>query len=140
MIQAGLFFAGGWHNTTTRGIAESAGIATGTLFNYFSTKEAIVAALIAEALQPANEEFRATGNNDDRLEADPFNLIWSGFRNLRQFRKFLAPACETIFGSLARPSPGSPGDSIRVDHLELVDEIITTHGFPDRRHRPATRA
>ena len=115
-------------------------MATGTLFNYFSTKEAIVAAPIAEALQPANEEFRATGNNDDRLEADPFNLIWSGFRNLREFRKFLAPACETIFGPLARPSPGSSGDSIRVDHLELVDEIMTTHGFPDRQHRPATRA
>src|SRR3954453_11826334 len=88
-VAKGLFLSDGWQNTTTRGIAVAAGIATGTLFNYFSTKEAIVAALISEALQRANEEFRANRNNDDPLEADLFTLIWSGFRNLREFRKFL---------------------------------------------------
>ena len=130
---SGLFAGDGWQNTTTRGIAAAAGIATGTLFNYFATKEAIVATLIAEALQRANEEFRASRNDENSLEADLFTLIWSGFRNLRGFRNFLASACEAIFSPLARSSPGSAGDSIRVDHLELVDAIVTSHGFPGPR-------
>src|SRR5205823_3044424 len=110
-----LFVRDGWHDTTTRGIASSAGIATGTLFNYFATKEAIAAALMAEALEKAAERFRTGDRGDHSLEADLFSLIWSGLRRLRAFRKFLAPACETIFSPLARQSPDSPGDAIRVD-------------------------
>ena len=127
---ASLFVGDGWQNTTTRGIAVAAGIATGTLFNYFPTKEAIAAALLAEALERAGEEFRAGRKEKDSLEADLFSLIWSGLRSLCAFRKFLAPASETIFSPLARQSPDSPGDAIRVDHLELMEAIVTSHGFP----------
>src|SRR5262245_20117889 len=48
-----LFTTEGWENTTTRGIAAEAGIATGTLFNYFESKESIVAAMMSEALSDA---------------------------------------------------------------------------------------
>src|SRR5215469_15295206 len=54
-----LFRADGWHDTTTRAIAAAAGIATGTLFNYFPTKEAIAAELIAAALQTAADSLSA---------------------------------------------------------------------------------
>ena len=134
-----LFKSEGWQKTTTRGIAIAAEIATGTLFNYFPTKEAIAAALIAEALKRASEEFPARQTGENLLEADLFTFIWSGLRNLREFRKFLAPACETIFSPLARPSPGSPGDAIRVDHLQMVDEIVTNHGFPGPRSAVAVQ-
>ena len=125
-----LFARDGWQNTTTRGIAQSAGIATGTLFNYFATKEAIAAALIGEALEHVDDEFRAGRREGNSLEADLFSLIWSGLRNLRQFRRFLAPASDTIFSPLARQTPDSPGDAIRVGHLELVAGIAASHGFP----------
>ena len=128
-----LFKSDGWQSTTTRGIAAAAGIATGTLFNYFPTKEAIAAVLIADALERANEEFPNSQSEENSLEADLFTLVWSGLCNLREFRKFLAPACETIFSPLARQSPGSPGDSIRVDHLEMVEAIVTAHGVPGPR-------
>jgi AcrR family transcriptional regulator len=124
-----LFKREGWHETTTRSIAVAAGIATGTLFNYFPTKEAIAAELIGMSLRRAREAFSAESEPNDSLEADLFTLIWSGFLNLREFRGFLAPAAETIFSPLARSSPESPGDAIRVDHLEQVDEIIRLHGF-----------
>ena len=126
----GLFKADGWQNTTTRGIAAAAGIATGTLFNYFPTKEAIAAAIVAEALKRANEEFPDSQSEESSLEADLFTLVWSGLCNLREFRNFLAPACETVFSPLARQSPASAGDAIRVDHLEMVDAIVTAHGVP----------
>ena len=44
-----LFRSNGYEATTTRDIAVAAEIATGTLFNYFPTKEAIVGSLV-EAL------------------------------------------------------------------------------------------
>src|ERR1035437_8367162 len=86
-----LFVSDGWQNTTTRDIALAAGIATGTLFNYFPTKESIAAALMAEALERAGEEFRAGRAEENSLEADLFSLIWTGLRSLRELRKFLAP-------------------------------------------------
>jgi AcrR family transcriptional regulator len=125
-----LFARDGWQNATTRAIALEAGIATGTLFNYFPTKEFIAASLIAEALEQAGEAFRAGRRPDDSLEADLFLLIWSGLRSLREYRNFLGPAAETIFSPLARQTADSPGDAIRVDHLELMHSILISHGFP----------
>ena len=134
-----LFQSAGWQSTTTRGIAVAAGIATGTLFNYFPTKEAIAAALIADALKRADEDFSIGQIEENSLEADLFLFIMSGLGNLRDFRKFLAPACETIFSPLARPSPDSPGDAIRVDHLEMVEEIVTAHGIAGPRSAVAVQ-
>jgi AcrR family transcriptional regulator len=135
ILQAAMnrFVTDGWQHTTTRGIAMAAGIATGTLFNYFPTKEAIAAALMIEALELADEEFHPGCSGENSLEADLFSLIWSGLRSLRELRKFLGPASDTIFSPLARQSPGSPGDAIRVDHLELVEAILTSHGYPAPR-------
>lgn len=56
---ARLFRSVGWDETTTREIAAAAGIANGTLFNYFPCKEAIAAALIEESLEAAEKEFAA---------------------------------------------------------------------------------
>src|SRR4051794_9043875 len=120
----------GWHGTTTREIAACAGIATGTLFNYFPTKEAIAATLIAEGFHAAAEQFSSGRDASNSLAADLFSLIWTHLSHLREYRKFLGPAAETIFSPLARSSAQSPGDSIRVDHLELVQATVTDHGFP----------
>jgi len=128
----GLLLADGWNHTTTRGIAIAAGIATGTLFNYFPTKEAIAAALIADALEGAAKEFRE-GTPENSLEADLFTLVWSGLRKLSDYRKFLGQALDSVFSPLARSSPESAGEALRVDHLELVESTISAHGYPGPR-------
>ena len=125
-----LFKTEGWHNATTRDIAAAAGIATGTVFNYFPTKESIAAALISEALQHSGEEFPIGQLQECSLEAGLFTLIWSGLSKLREYRSFLAPAIESIFSPLARPPAARAGDAIRIDHLEKVAAIITSNGFP----------
>ena len=134
-----LFKSEGWHNATTRSIAVAAGIATGTVFNYFPTKESIVAAIITEAIDRAEDEFPTAQTQQYSLEADLFTLIWSGFSKLREYRSFLAPAAESIFSPLARPSDARAGDAIRVGHLEKVQEIITTHGFTAPRSTVAVQ-
>ena len=123
-----LFQAAGWESTTTREIASAAGIATGTLFNYFSCKEAIAAALIAGALEQAEQEFAARQREETSLEEDLFTFIWTGLKRLREYRNFLSPAAETIFSPLAQFSPQRPGDAIRVRHLEMLEQLVAEHG------------
>ena len=125
-----VFCRDGWQNGTTRTIALEAGIATGTLFNYFATKESVAATLIAESLTRAGTAFLAGRREEDSLEADLFLLIWSGLRSLREYRNFLGPAAETIFSPIVRQTVERPGDAIRVKHLELVHSILVSRGSP----------
>ena len=125
-VAARLFKTDGWENTTTRGIATAAGIATGTLFNYFDSKEAIVAALISEALARAEQEIRKQG--DESLEEELFTFIWTELSSLRAYRKFLADAAETILSPLRRYARESAGESIRTNHLEAVEQILVARG------------
>jgi AcrR family transcriptional regulator len=127
---AKLFARNGWDGATTRDIAVASGIATGTLFNYFQSKEAVVAALMAEAFTKAREEFEAQRDHRQSLEEDLFSFVYAGLKKLRKFRKVLASAAETIFSPLARSSRECAGDSIRVQHLEQVEQILAAHRVP----------
>ena len=126
-VAAKLFANEGWENTTTRGIAAAAGIATGTLFNYFESKEAIVAELISEALARAQQEIAK--RDDETLEEELFTFIWTELSSLREYRKFLAQAAETILSPLRRYAQASAGESIRTNHLEAVEQILINHGI-----------
>src|SRR5580693_6981249 len=90
-----LFARQGWDGTTTRDLATSAGIATGTLFNYFQSKEAVAATLVAEALAKAQHEFETSRETGQSLEEDLFALIWTGLKSLRKLRGVLASALDT---------------------------------------------
>jgi AcrR family transcriptional regulator len=127
---AKLFARNGWDGATTRDIAVASGIATGTLFNYFQSKEAVVAALMAEAFTKARDEFEARRDERQSLEEDLFSFVYAGLKKLRKFRKVLASAAETIFSPLARSSRECAGDSIRVQHLEQVEQILAAHRVP----------
>lgn len=125
-----LFLTDGWESTTTRGIATAAGIATGTLFNYFESKEAIAAFLVSESLSNSKQELRKRQQDDQSMEEELFSLVWAELRSLRRFRKFLSAAAETIFSPLRRGSADSPGESIRLNHLEAVQQILVRHDIP----------
>lgn len=125
-----LFAKQGWDGTTTRDLATAAGIAAGTLFNYFQSKEAVVASLVSDALAKAQHDFETDHDASQSLEEDLFAFIWIGLKSLRKLRGVLASALETILSPLARSSLQCPGDSIRADHLEAVEQIILAHGVP----------
>jgi AcrR family transcriptional regulator len=125
-----LFGSQGWDGTTTRDLATAAGIATGTLFNYFQSKEAVAASLVSKALAKAQHEFEADRESGRSLEEDLFSFVWTGLKSLRKLRGVLASALETILSPLARSSMDCPGDSIRISQLEAVEQIILTHGIP----------
>ena len=117
------FSRDGFEAATTRDIAAAAGIAAGTLFNYFPAKEAIAMALIAEALGAARRQFGRRPRGES-LEEDLFALIAAEVRALRPHRGYLRPVLETALSPLTGAQASPEGEAIRVEHLEAVGRLI----------------
>ena len=117
-----LFSDNGFDSTTTRDIALAAGIATGTLFNYFPTKEAVLASLAANAIADTHPPTDHKANLEEHL----FSLIAAGLRKLKPFRKHLPVLLETALSPLAT-SPDDAAVSLRTAHLEAITKILTDH-------------
>jgi AcrR family transcriptional regulator len=129
-VTADLLLAQGWENVTTRDITAAAGIANGTLFNYFSSKEAVAASIVSDALETAEQDFDRRRTGDESLDEDLFAFEWAALKRLRKCRKFLAPAVAAIFSPLAQPAREDPGAEIRSRHLQTVQKITVGHGVP----------
>lgn len=119
-----LFAQGGFEAATTRDLAAAASIATGTLFNYFTTKDEIVLAFATEALERAHEEFESRSRPGESLDEDLFDLIATELRWLKPHRTYLRPVLETALSPLARSESRPDGEAIRVEHLELAGQQI----------------
>jgi AcrR family transcriptional regulator len=113
----------GFEAATTREIAAAAGIAVGTLFNYFPSKEATIMAMVAEALSKARRRFEAEPRGES-LEEDLFALIAAELRGLRPLRGCLRPVLETALSPLARADASLDGEAIRIGHLETVGRLL----------------
>jgi AcrR family transcriptional regulator len=120
-----LFLSKGFEAATTRDIADEAGIATGTLFNYFSTKEAILAALATEATAGMDADWDET-TPQGSFEEELFAFVAAGLRKLRSLRKQLPVLLETVLSPLANNS-GDQAQSLRLAHLETVARLAKRH-------------
>jgi AcrR family transcriptional regulator len=121
-----LFVANGFAASTTRAIADAAGIAAGTLFNYFATKEAVLACLAAEAAADAHRDFQDRTLEGETFEEDLFALVAAGLRKLRPLRRHLTVLLETAPNPLAAAS-GDEAQSLRLAHLETVARLAKKH-------------
>jgi AcrR family transcriptional regulator len=131
----------GFEATTTRDIARQAGIAVGTLFNYFPTKESIVQCLVGEACARAADEFEVGAVEEspprasDAASAEPLSFEEALFahvagilRKLKPFRKYLPAVLETTLSPLASHRAAADEPSLRETHLEVVSKIASAHG------------
>jgi AcrR family transcriptional regulator len=125
-----LFDESGFEAATTRDIAEKAQIGVGTLFNYFSTKEAIVTTLAAEAVATTLKIFPFNGAEAVSLEEELFAFVAAGLRKLRPFRKQLPLVLETALSPLAAGGNGEV-QTLRVLHLETVSQLIHRRNVGD---------
>jgi AcrR family transcriptional regulator len=128
-----LFISRGFEAATTRDIADEAGIASGTLFNYFPTKEAMLAALATEATAGMDADFDpgVAGSGDrattcESFEEELFAFVAAGLRKLRPLRKQLPVLLETVLSPLANDS-GDQAQSLRLAHLETVARLAKRH-------------
>jgi AcrR family transcriptional regulator len=125
-----LFRTRGFDATTTRDIAGAAEIATGTLFNYFATKDEIVGSLAEAALVRARATF-ARRNGVSGLEENLFTLIASELRQLKPLRRFIAPLLETSLSPLSTARRPEAAESMRIEHLEIVVELARVDGLDE---------
>lgn len=125
-----LFASQGFDAVTTRDIAREAEIAAGTLFNYFLSKEAIVASLIGEALESVNEHFEQKPPEPASFEEELFALVAAGLRKLRPLRRQIPAVLSTLLHPLV--STRDEGDQrVRASHLTAVARLGRKHGFQD---------
>lgn len=120
-----LFKAKGYADATTRDISEAAGIATGTLFNYFPSKEAIVMSLIVVGWRAS---LARVAEGPDELEPSLFDLGAGCLRALKTHRSYLFPAFEALAGPRHR---ASEPDVVRLreDHLTRVEDLLVRSGL-----------
>jgi len=125
-----LFASQGFDATTTRDIAKAAGIATGTMFNYFSSKEAVVGSLAAEALADHKVDFNRSNREGTSLEEDLFAFVAAGLRKLKPLRKHLPVVLGTAL-STACADVDDDCSSLRVSHLDTIARLGHKHGLKE---------
>lgn len=114
------FCASGFEAATTREIAAAAGIAAGTLYNYFPTKEALGLALVAEAAEAGEVEFAATRRAGETLEERLFARIAIQLRHLTPTRPWVGAVLDADLSPLRAEAAGGPAASLCRRHLEQV--------------------
>ena len=127
-----LFRARGFHQTSTRDLAVTAGIATGTLFNYFRTKDELAAALIAEALDRVESSHDISRRGDESLAEDLFTLVTSDLRQMAPLRGIVGRVVETAMSPFIGDGASTHASAFRERHLESFASTLHTHGHGHR--------
>lgn len=122
-----LFINKGFEQTTTRDIAEAAGIAAGTMFNYFPTKEALAMSIVGEALDEAGTEFESRLRGDESLDEALFGHVAVGLRHLVAQRNYVGEVLETALSPFARDAVCEQAQQFRISHLETVQGLLASH-------------
>ena len=121
-----LFATKGFDATTTRDIADASEIAAGTLFNYFQTKEAILASLAGIAIAEGQQKSPTADGTYETFEEALFAIIAMGLRQLKPLRKHLPALMETFLSPLAFRA-NEEASSLRTLHLEAVLSAAAKH-------------
>ena len=119
-----LFSEKGFAGTTTRDLAGEASIATGTMFNYFASKEGLALAIVDTSLEAARREFLESRHDGESLEEALFAHVAITLRHLRPHRAYLSDVVESTLSPFNRSSGAEASAGLRVRHLETVQALI----------------
>lgn len=131
----GLFQTKGFDATTTRAIARKAGIAEGTVFNYFKSKDDIALHFLEQEVDQAMHAVRS----DPRLRKAPleeklFALVHNQLEYLAPYERFIGTA---LIHALKPSSPLGPFShramELRHRYLRFVEELID-ESIPPRKN------
>lgn len=127
-VAASLFKKNGFRQTTTRDIARASAMATGTLFNYFPTKEDLVLALVGVCLRDAEADFQKKRRGGETLDELLFAHAAASLRHLRVHRGYVEGVLRTGAGSHPKSGMAGEAERIRVSHLETVKQLAGVSG------------
>src|SRR5947209_17111814 len=134
-----LFQTKGFDATTTKAIARKAGIAEGTVFNYFKTKDDIALYFFEQEVDQAMAAVRDNPRlRQASLEEKLFTLVHSQLEFLAPYERFIGTA---LIHALKPASPLGPfshrAQELRHRYLGFVEELIE-ESIPKHRHSPLT--
>lgn len=129
-VAGDLFHVRGFASTTTRNIATTAGLASGTMFNYFRSKEELAVALVVELLTAAHVEFVASRRLAGTLDEWLFGLVATELRHLKPTRGYL----KDVLGGVQSISAteDTHGIALRRAHMAQVDDVLANFGINAR--------
>jgi AcrR family transcriptional regulator len=125
-----LFASSGYEASTTRDIAKAAGVANGTLFNYFANKEGILTALVAGVTARIHIDFENRNPDEGSFEEELFAFVATGLRKLKPWRKHLPVLLETVLNPLTM-APADDALAMRLSHLDTVALLAKHRGLGD---------
>jgi AcrR family transcriptional regulator len=128
-----LFQEKGFDEATIRDIAAKVGMATGTLFNYFTSKEDVAVALAEAAIGQADGDFAKKRRPRALLREDLFLQVATQLRRLRSLRTFIQPVIETALAAPMASAAAGDGRRLPGEHLEAVAEILHAHRVDPER-------
>jgi AcrR family transcriptional regulator len=126
-----LFLNKGYQGTTTRDIAAAAGIAAGTLFNYYRTKEALAMHMIAQAMKQGQEDFERRKTGEEEIGEEFFMIMAAELRRLSPYRSFVGPVLESGLSLFVKDTHSEIGQETRNQHLNKIEEIVNRHGYSE---------
>ena len=130
LLEAGaaLFARGGFAAATTREVARKAGVAAGTVFNYFPSKDALASAVLTRTLGAAWAERERARRAGESAEEASFALIATELRHLGPHRRWVAEVVEAGLSPLRR---GADEDvaGLRAAHLERATAELAAAGL-----------
>lgn len=130
-----LFQSKGFDTTTTKAIARKAGIAEGTVFNYFRTKEDIALSFFEEEVDHAIAAVR----DNPRLRKAPleeklFTLVHGQLEYLAPYERFIGAALIHALNPASHFGPFSHrAQQLRHRYLAFVTELVE-ESSPKQRH------
>ena len=117
-----LFTERGFHGTPTSLIAQDAGVATGTLFHYFKTKEELIESLYLDIKKEAGTVLRDAGESKDdwREKLDNVCMAYAewGLKNAQKIH-FMQQFCYSPFISKATHQEGVSNFLFLIDQIAL---------------------
>lgn len=130
LLEAGaeLFAEVGFAAATTRELARRARVAAGTVFNYFASKEALAAAVLARSLDDAWAERDRERRAQESAEEALFALVATELRHLAPHRAWVAELVEGGLSPLRRDADEGVA-LLRVAHLERVEDALRRAGL-----------
>ena len=121
-----LFQSKGFDETSTKAIARKAGIAEGTVFNYFRTKDDIALHFFELEVDHAIESVRGNPRlKKAPLEEKLFALVQGQFEYLAPYEKFIGAAVLHAMRPSSKLGPFSlASQALTLRYMEFVQELI----------------
>ncbi len=124
-VSLALFQKVGFGRTTMRDIARKSGIALGTTYNYFPTKEHIALYFFERALEAVVERFRKEEPRGASLEEKLFLLLSLELEQIAPYEEFLNLIVTHAAAPTSRLHPWSvDSQRLKMRHLEFVAGLL----------------